>query len=257
MGPRNAVLLAAGSGSRLSPLTDTCHKSLLPINGVPALQMIVENVLDSGAEDVVIVTGHRREEIESFVNARFSGAVRCANNGRYRDDVNILSVDIGVEALRQPSAGYMIVETDLVIEPSGWRHAFDVGDGRQSFWVTRGRYSRELTGGAMDVDDAGDAREIVYRPDYDASCEGWRKLLGILYVGSQTVEQDRLLRKEAMASTIRQYYMQPWVGNLARLPCSSRDLGNLYAVSYNDRHAYDRANEAYARIAKTEGSKCK
>ncbi len=248
MGPRNAVLLAAGSGSRLSPLTDTCHKSLLPINGIPALQMIVQSVLDSGASDVIVVTGHRRQEVESFIEARFRGVVRCVNNERYRDDVNILSVDIGVDALRQPSSGYMIVETDLVIEPSGWRHAFDVGDGRQSYWVTRGRYSSNLTGGAMDVDDANTAREIVYRPHYDAACEGWQKLLGILYVGSQTVEQDRLLRKEAIARTIRQYYMEPWVGNLAALPCSARDLGDLYAISYNDKDAYDSANAAYARI---------
>ena len=91
-GPKNVVLLAAGSGSRLAPLTDSCHKSLLQIAGKAALGRILDHTLAAGAEDVVVVVGHRRTEIENFLAENYGDFVRCAVNERYKDDVNILSV---------------------------------------------------------------------------------------------------------------------------------------------------------------------
>jgi hypothetical protein len=251
--PKNAVLLAAGRGGRLSPLTDHCHKSLLPVAGKPALQIILDEVLKAGVEDVVVVVGHRRADIEAFVQSGYGDAVRCVVNGRYDEDVNILSVQTGVDALRQPDLGYMIIETDLVMEPRGWRYALSITDPCSSFWVTRGHYSRILTGGVLDADEHGTVRQVAYRPHYDPACEGWRKLLGILYVGSRAVAQDRLLRRQAISRSIAQYYMMPWVEHLAELPCRTHDLVDVYAVSYNDEAAYRRANAEYAHILNLEG----
>ncbi|WP_236966373.1 NTP transferase domain-containing protein [Hydrogenophaga sp. SL48] len=251
--PKNVVLLAAGRGSRMSPLTDHCHKSLLPVAGKPALQIILDEVLKGGAEDVVVVVGHRRADIEAFVQGRYGDAVRCVANERYDEDVNILSVQTGVDALRQPEQGYLIIETDLVMEPRGWRSVLCIEDLGTSFWVTRGRYSQALTGGALDADAQGGVVQLVYRPHYDPACEGWSKLLGILYVGSDAVGQDILLRQQAIGKSIAQYYMMPWVEHLAELPCCARDLEDVYAVSYNDEAAYRRADEAYAHILSHEG----
>jgi MobA-like NTP transferase domain len=251
--PKNVVLLAAGRGSRMSPLTDRCHKSLLPIGGKPALQLILDEVLTAGAKDVVIVVGHRRADIEAFVQGRYGDAVRCVANDRYEEDVNILSVQIGVNALRQPDDGYLIVETDLVMEPRGWRTVLCIEDLGTSFWVTRGRYSQALTGGALYADEQGGVVQLVYRPRYDPACEGWSKLLGILYVGSDAVGQDILLRQRAIGRSIAQYYMMPWVEHPTDLPCRARDLQDVYAVSYNDEAAYRRADEEYARILSHEG----
>jgi hypothetical protein len=246
--PKNVVLLAAGRGSRMAPLTDHCHKSLLPLAGRPSLQFILDEVLQAGAQEVVVVVGHRRGDVEAFVRSRYGDAVRCVANERYEIDVNILSVQMGVGALQQPEAGYMIIETDLVMEPAGWRYVLAIDDPRKSFWVTHGLYSRALTGGALDVDGDGSVREIVYRPLYDSTCEGWQKLLGILYVGSETVGQDRLFRQQAIDKSISQYYMMPWVDNLASLTCWSRELDDVYAVSFNDIATYRRADEQYTRI---------
>lgn len=236
----------------MAPLTDHCHKSLLPLAGRPSLQFILDEVLQAGVQDVVVVVGHRRADIEAFVRSRYGDAVRCVTNERYELDVNILSVQTGVGALRQPEAGYMIIETDLVMAPCGWRRVLSIDDLCQSFWVTRGSYSRALTGGALDVDARGMVRQIVYRPLYDPVFEGWQKLLGILYVGSGTFAQDMLLRRQAIDKSIAQYYMMPWVENLAELPCYSRELDDVYAVSFNDTAAYRRADAEYTRILNRE-----
>lgn len=251
--PRGVVLLAAGSGSRLSPLTDNCHKSLLSVAGYPTLKWIVDSVLSAGVEDVVIVTGHRSYDIETFVQRDYLDKVRSIFNSRYREDVNILSVDLGVHHLRDPLAGYMIVETDLVVEPLGWDMILDVGDRSRSFWVTRSKYSAALTGGALLADADGQVIDLVYRPQYDPACEGWQKLLGILYVGSAEAAADISIRRKVMDKTIAKYYMMSWVENLAQLPCLACDLGDIYAVSYNDMAAYRSADEEYTRIITVRG----
>lgn len=246
LGPVNVVLLAAGRGSRLSPLTDEIHKSLLPVGGRPVIGYVLEEVLSRPVEQVVVVTGDKRESIESFVAEWRDDRLQTVHNPRFAEDTNILSTALGVGALREPERGYLIVETDLVIEPRGWATVLDVGDGRNSFWVTRGHYGPELTGGALKADTAGRVQEMVYAPGYDAAYEGWSKLVGLLYVGRDQVFSDREIRNRAVEQTIQQYYMTPWVEHLERLPCQVRSLDGLYAASFNDVETYRRTERERA-----------
>ena len=61
------LIPAAGLGSRVRPYSELMPKSMLPINGVPNLQRIVELMRDQlGIVEIVIVTGYRAEVIEEF-----------------------------------------------------------------------------------------------------------------------------------------------------------------------------------------------
>lgn len=246
--PAGVVLLAAGRGSRLASLTNATHKSLLPIGGRPALAYTIEALVSRNVLDIVTVTGDKCEVVEQFVREGWGSRVTVVRNQRFAEDTNVLSTEIGVAALRDPGAGYLIVETDLVIEPSGWSTILDVGDGRESIWVTRGRYSESLTGGALCADEEGRVRSLVYAPQYSAAYDGWQKLLGLLYVGSDQVPVDRDLRRRAIAHTIAQYYMTPWVEHLSSLPCRAKNLEDTFAASYNDLESYRRANLQFASI---------
>ena len=165
----NVVVLAAGRGSRLAEFTERTHKSLLPIAGRPALQYLLDDAMQCNPRDVVIVTGHRCDEVDGFVRARYPGRIRSIFNERYESDTNILSTHLGVEALANPEAGYLIVETDVVMESAGWRRVFDGESARKSEWVTRGSYSSGLTGGALKADPEGKVEAIVYAPQYRRS----------------------------------------------------------------------------------------
>jgi CTP:molybdopterin cytidylyltransferase MocA len=246
--PVNVVLLAAGRGSRLGALAQHTHKSLLPVAGKPALQYVIDEVLARPVRDVVIVTGDKHEAIEQFVRERYPGRVRPAHNARFAEDTNILSTETGVASLARPEEGYLIIETDLIIEPEGWSRVLDVGDGRESSWVTRGTYSTALTGGALQVDAQGRVTDLVYAPKYESRYEGYQKLLGILYVGRDQVAKDRELRLAGMQRTIAQYYMTPWVEHLSQLPCRALPLGATYAASYNDIETYRQTDRRFAEV---------
>jgi UTP--glucose-1-phosphate uridylyltransferase len=61
---RKAVIPAAGLGTRFLPATKTIPKEMLPIVDVPTLQLIVEEALDAGIEEIVLVTGRGKSTIE-------------------------------------------------------------------------------------------------------------------------------------------------------------------------------------------------
>lgn len=62
----NALLLAAGRGSRMRPLTDHCPKPLLSVRGKPLLQWTLEHMARDGIQHTVINTGWLGEQIESW-----------------------------------------------------------------------------------------------------------------------------------------------------------------------------------------------
>src|SRR6185295_2958138 len=62
--PRKAVIPAAGLGTRFLPATKAVPKELLPIVDIPTIQYIVQEIVDSGITDVVLVTGRGKGAIE-------------------------------------------------------------------------------------------------------------------------------------------------------------------------------------------------
>jgi choline kinase len=245
---RNFVLLAAGRGSRLAQLTNETHKSLLPISGKPVLQYLLDQLIILKECDIVVVTGYRSDDINSFLNAKYGNAIRTVFNQFYESDVNILSVDLGVDALFSRETGYMIIETDIILEPAGWQCLLRSGKSLTSEWTTIGNYSANLTGAALKTDDTGRVKEIVYAPKYDKQFDGWKKLLGTLYVGRNEVSSDIALRKEAIQRSISQYYLMPWIENINKLPCYEIDLSNYYAASFNDIEAYKKTDKEYRLV---------
>lgn len=63
-----AFLLAAGKGTRLRPLTDTVPKCLVPINGVPLLEIWIRQLEAAGISEVLINTHHLSDQVETFVS---------------------------------------------------------------------------------------------------------------------------------------------------------------------------------------------
>lgn len=61
-----AVILGAGIGKRLHPITLEFPKVMVPINGKPILQKIIEDLKSLGIKEIVVVVGYLHEQIENF-----------------------------------------------------------------------------------------------------------------------------------------------------------------------------------------------
>lgn len=76
-----AVVMAAGIGARLRPLTDRFPKPVLPIDGRPVIGSLLRELAAAGCSRATVVTGHLAEQVEALVGdgSAFGIAVRFAS----------------------------------------------------------------------------------------------------------------------------------------------------------------------------------
>lgn len=67
----DAVILAAGEGTRLRPLTSTRPKPMLPVAGKPILEWDLEALSDNGFRKALLIVGYKKEEIVDYFGKRF------------------------------------------------------------------------------------------------------------------------------------------------------------------------------------------
>jgi CTP:phosphocholine cytidylyltransferase-like protein len=75
-----AIILAAGMGTRLRPLTNDTPKSLVKVNGQPMLERQIEFLKEKGIEDIIVVTGYLKEKFEYLIN-KYN--VKLLHNDKY------------------------------------------------------------------------------------------------------------------------------------------------------------------------------
>ncbi len=93
---RKAVIPAAGLGTRVLPATKAQPKEMLVIVDKPALQYLVEELVDSGIEEILIVTGRNKSSIENHFDYSFELEKTLEENGKTDllkvvDDISKLS----------------------------------------------------------------------------------------------------------------------------------------------------------------------
>ena len=62
--PRSAMILAAGLGTRMRPLTDTVPKPLVPVGGKPLINHVLDRLAAVGVETAVVNVHHFADQIE-------------------------------------------------------------------------------------------------------------------------------------------------------------------------------------------------
>ena len=82
-----AIILAAGSGTRLSPLTDQCPKCLVPMGDRRLIDFQIEALRAAGADDIVLVVGYEADQ----VRAHCGDGVRYIENADFRTTNSIYS----------------------------------------------------------------------------------------------------------------------------------------------------------------------
>ena len=109
-----ALLLAAGAGTRLQPLTDNCPKCLTEVHGVPILGRLVSCLLTQGFNRLVVVVGYRDEQIRDYLESFASGlTIHFVDCPEYATTNNIYSLWRAREHIREP---FVLIESDLVFD---------------------------------------------------------------------------------------------------------------------------------------------
>ena len=99
---RRAVIPAAGFGTRFLPATKATPKEMLPIVDKPTIQYIVEEALESGIEDILIISGHAKRAIEDHFDAAPALEAELKAKGKMEQLAQVQQIaDINIHYIRQ------------------------------------------------------------------------------------------------------------------------------------------------------------
>ena len=101
---RKAVIPAAGFGTRFLPATKAQPKEMLPIVDTPAIQYIVKEALDSGIEEILIITGRSKRAIEDHFDSSVELEELLQKQGKNKQLAMVKDLaDIKIHFIRQKS----------------------------------------------------------------------------------------------------------------------------------------------------------
>ncbi len=93
-----ALILAAGLGTRLAPITNEVPKSLVPVNGKPILMKQIENLLANDIRDITIVSGYKADVLERAVHEKYPD-IKIVESVDYAKTNNMYSAYLGIKSM--------------------------------------------------------------------------------------------------------------------------------------------------------------
>lgn len=111
-----AVILAAGTASRLRPLTEHCPKCLLQIGGKTLLERTIEAITGSGINEITVVTGYLKDMIVTFLNERYPNLTfHFIHNEDYASTNNIFS--LWLARTQVEGKDFLLMDSDIYCDP--------------------------------------------------------------------------------------------------------------------------------------------
>jgi len=158
-----AVVIAAGEGTRLRPLTEDKPKGMVEVAGKPILTHCFEDLVELGADELVVVVGYRKEKIVSHYDDEFRGVPITYTHQREPKGIAhaLLTAEEHVDDDFMVMLGDNIFEANLADVVNRQREsradaAFLV---EEVPWDEAGRY------GVCDTNKYGEIVEVVEKPD--------------------------------------------------------------------------------------------
>jgi CTP:molybdopterin cytidylyltransferase MocA len=104
-----AVVIAAGLGTRLRPLTERFAKPVLPVDGAPVVARVLRELFEAEIREVTIVTGHLAEQVEQLVGDGSGFGLEVGYARQESPDGSAHAV-----AAARPTAPYLVLGADVV-----------------------------------------------------------------------------------------------------------------------------------------------
>ena len=110
-----AVILAAGIGSRIRPMTNNCPKSLLKIGDYTILERMLSHIQDCGINEVIFVLGYLQEQIKALVRNKFPNLdAHFIINDKYAETNTAFSLMLAKDLIN--GASFIKFDADVIFD---------------------------------------------------------------------------------------------------------------------------------------------
>ena len=232
-----AVILAAGFGSRLRPLTDDRPKALIPLAGQPLLGHTLDALAEAGVESVVVVAGYKRDTLVEFLSARPTPAITIVDNPAYATTNTLASLLCAAPAL---AGDFLLLDGDLIFDRAVLRPLLEPGT---CLAIDR---SRPLDDDAVKVALAGD-RILGVGKTLNAGLTGVAESIGIAKIDGATAACLFPLGRRLLAEGVAQAYYEAAFQQLIQggVAFEAADITGLNWVEIDDHDDLARAESLF------------
>lgn len=259
---KEVIILAAGSSKRMGDLTKDKPKSLLPYKDETILGRLIRQLRENNIEKIIIVVGYKKEQIAELVESIEGIEIEIIENNLYTLDMNIYSMKLASEVIFRP---FVIFEADTIMEKVLVQYVTGSDFEGTSVWFTQDNFKEGQYGGILKSDKYGQIIDIEIVPKYDTQYDNYKKLTGLMRVGPNELEKFKKLIDKYAKRSIEQYYLIPWIENLADLPCIEGNAEHYAFKTFNKPEEYlqiknsdfDQENEIVKEVEFVEVDKLK
>lgn len=141
--PKKALILAAGFGSRLAPITDNIPKSLVPVNGKPILFKQIENLIENRISDITIISGYKADVLKKAVHEKWP-EIHVVESVEYATTNNMYSAWLGIKSMFPDGKidSFLMMNADVFYDVSVLT-ALLKNEAQDAIVVDMGRYIEE------------------------------------------------------------------------------------------------------------------
>lgn len=162
MSVTTGVVLAAGEGTRLRPLTRNRPKPMLPAANRPILEYVLDALVDAGLDRIVLVVGYRRARVQEH----FGPTYRDVQLNYVQQDKQLGSGHALLAAQDSVSGPFVAVNGDRVIEPQTVETVLDRFTETDRTTMAVREHPNPSAYGAVSISD-GRVVDLVEKPDRD------------------------------------------------------------------------------------------
>ncbi len=176
-----ALLLAAGTGSRLQPLTNNVPKCLSEVNGIAILERLVGCLRDYGFRRLVVVVGHLDHCVRDFLKQwEDELTIEYVVNDRFSSTNNLYSLWLARNHIDEP---FLLVESDVIFDPLLLREMLQpdkIATSKMQDWMNGTTVSidvlRQVSAFHADAGDASGGVRYKTVNMYSLTLASWRRV---------------------------------------------------------------------------------
>lgn len=137
-----AVILAAGMGTRLNPLTNNRPKCLIEVNGESIIKTVLRHLSSNNIEETIIVVGYAKDQIVKEIGYRFASMkINYIENRLFAETNNMYSLWLARDYLER---GCILIEGDVIFEEKILQNIL-YSEKDKAYWVVD-KFTKDMNG---------------------------------------------------------------------------------------------------------------